>query len=85
MSEEMSSKLVKADKRLDISCRELMSGAGHDAMKFADICDTAMVFIPCENGLSHNKSEFAQMESVLDGAKVIFEYLQKEYINENID
>ena len=33
------------------------SGAGHDAMKFAEICPTGMVFIPCRNGISHNKEE----------------------------
>ena len=34
---------------------EIVSGAGHDACNIAKIAPTALVFIPCENGLSHNE------------------------------
>src|SRR5690606_21058228 len=37
--------------------REIVSGAGHDACNMARIVPTTMVFIPCENGISHNESE----------------------------
>lgn len=36
---------------------ELVSGAGHDAMMIARLAPTAMLFIRCEGGLSHNPAE----------------------------
>ena len=55
MSVELQQKLLHAAKELKIPHRSMISGAGHDAMSFAHICDTAMVFIPCAKGISHNK------------------------------
>jgi allantoate deiminase len=37
--------------------RRLASGAGHDAMVMAALCPTAMLFIRCERGISHNPAE----------------------------
>lgn len=80
MSQEMQEKLSKVAKSLKIPHRIMMSGAGHDAMSFAQICDTALLFIPCDKGVSHNKHEFATIESICDGAIVMFEYLKGESV-----
>ena len=37
--------------------RTLVSGAGHDAMVMAALCPTAMLFIRCAGGISHNPAE----------------------------
>jgi allantoate deiminase len=37
--------------------RRLVSGAGHDAMVMAALCPTAMLFIRCKHGISHNPAE----------------------------
>lgn len=37
--------------------RRLVSGAGHDAMVMAALCPTAMLFIRCAGGISHNPAE----------------------------
>ncbi|MBA3897792.1 MAG: allantoate amidohydrolase [Sphingomonadaceae bacterium] len=37
-------------------CR-LVSGAGHDAMVMAALCPTAMLFVRCKDGISHNPAE----------------------------
>jgi allantoate deiminase len=37
--------------------RRLASGAGHDAMVMASLCPTAMLFIRCAGGISHNPAE----------------------------
>ena len=37
--------------------RRLVSGAGHDAMNMAALCPTAMLFIRCKGGISHNPAE----------------------------
>ncbi len=35
----------------------LLSGAGHDAMCIADICDAGMLFVRCKEGISHHPAE----------------------------
>ncbi|MBA3054129.1 MAG: allantoate amidohydrolase [Sphingomonadales bacterium] len=37
--------------------RRLVSGAGHDAMVMAALCPTALLFIRCRGGVSHNPAE----------------------------
>jgi len=37
--------------------RRLVSGAGHDAMILASLAPTAMLFIRCRDGISHNPAE----------------------------
>jgi N-carbamoyl-L-amino-acid hydrolase len=51
--------------------QEIVSGAGHDAINMAHYFPTAMVFIPCANGLSHNEAEEALPEHVAQGADVL--------------
>ena len=80
MSDMVQSGLEQAAKRLGISNRRMLSGAGHDAMAFANICDTGMVFIPCLKGVSHNRSEFTSILSICDGARVLYEYLKGEAV-----
>jgi N-carbamoyl-L-amino-acid hydrolase len=50
---------------------QMISGAGHDAMYLAGIAPTGMIFIPCENGLSHNELENAQPEDLIAGGNVL--------------
>lgn len=49
----------------------IVSGAGHDAIHLARHVPTAMVFIPCVDGLSHNEAEDALPEDVTYGANVL--------------
>ena len=37
----------------------LASGAGHDAQVMAKLCPTAMLFVRCKGGISHNPAEYA--------------------------
>ena len=76
MSGEVQQGLEQAARRLGVSTRRMMSGAGHDAMAFPALCETGMVFIPCLKGISHNRAEFAGLASIRDGARVIYEYLK---------
>lgn len=75
MDEGIQQDLMAAANRLHISCRSMPSGAGHDAMAFAPLFPTGMVFIPCEKGISHNPFESATLQSILDGADVLWAYL----------
>jgi allantoate deiminase len=38
----------------------LVSGAGHDAMIMAALCPTAMLFLRCKGGVSHNPAEHVE-------------------------
>ncbi|WP_336958315.1 allantoate amidohydrolase [Sphingobium aquiterrae] len=42
----------------------LVSGAGHDAMVMAALCPTAMLFIRCAGGVSHNPAEAVDVADV---------------------
>lgn len=49
----------------------LPSGAGHDAMHWADVCPTGMLFLPCRDGVSHNPREWAELEDIAGAARVM--------------
>ncbi len=76
MDEGIQRGLMAAAERLSISCRNMPSGAGHDAMAFAPLFPTGMVFIPCKQGISHNPLESASLQSILDGTDVLWAYLK---------
>lgn len=61
----------------DYSYKKMPSGAGHDAMNMASFCKTGMIFIPSEDGLSHNPKEFTKMSEIEKGAKVLYELIVK--------
>ena len=54
---DLTALLEEAVDAVGQSPRRLPSGAGHDAMVIADLCPTAMLFIRCEGGISHNPRE----------------------------
>ncbi|ONG58742.1 Zn-dependent hydrolase [Pseudoroseomonas deserti] len=59
--------------RLGYSAREIVSGAGHDAVYVARSVPTAMIFTPCKDGLSHNEAESILPEEAAAGCQVLFE------------
>ncbi len=61
----------EAVEGLGYSHQPIVSGAGHDAIHLARFCPTAMVFIPCVGGLSHNEAEDALPSDVSQGADVL--------------
>ena len=52
---------------------ELVSGAGHDAVYMARVVPTAMIFVPCKDGLSHNPAESTEPVECAAGAQVLLE------------
>jgi N-carbamoyl-L-amino-acid hydrolase len=53
----------------------MLSGAAHDAMQIASVAPTAMIFIPCKDGLSHNEAESATAEDLGTGCQVLLDVL----------
>ncbi len=58
-------------KRLGESPLDIVSGAGHDAVYVARTAPTAMIFVPCKDGISHNEIEDAKPEHLTAGANVL--------------
>ncbi|WP_294725203.1 M20 family metallo-hydrolase [uncultured Fusobacterium sp.] len=77
LDENLKNELSEVATKLGIEHKIMNSGAGHDAMKFWDIAPTGMVFIPCKDGVSHNKAEEIEYEDIILGSKIIFEELKQ--------
>lgn len=77
LDENLKNELSDVASKLGIEHKIMNSGAGHDAMKFWDIAPTGMVFIPCRDGVSHNKAEEINYEDIILGSKIIFEELKQ--------
>ncbi|HVC01848.1 MAG TPA: Zn-dependent hydrolase [Steroidobacteraceae bacterium] len=56
---------------LGYSRQRIVSGAGHDSLYTARFAPTAMIFVPCRDGLSHNEAEDARLEDLEAGANVL--------------
>ncbi|ABF11345.1 Zn-dependent hydrolase [Cupriavidus metallidurans] len=57
--------------RIGHSEMDVISGAGHDAVYLARVAPTAMIFVPCKDGISHNEIEDAKPEHLEAGANVL--------------
>lgn len=63
----------RAAGRNGYPAREIVSGAGHDAVYLSRIAPTAMVFVPCADGLSHNEAEDAKPSDIAAGCQVLLQ------------
>ncbi len=63
----------QAAARLGLPAREIVSGAGHDAVYVARHVPTAMIFTPCKDGLSHNEAESIEPGEAAAGCQILFE------------
>jgi allantoate deiminase len=69
--------LEEALADLSLPARRLPSGAGHDAMVMADLCPTAMLFIRCEGGVSHNPAEAVTEADCALAAQAMLTFIDK--------
>jgi beta-ureidopropionase / N-carbamoyl-L-amino-acid hydrolase len=60
-----------AAERFGYSHRDIVSGAGHDACYLSKVAPTAMIFVPCVDGISHNEVEDATPEWIEAGGNVL--------------
>ncbi len=75
VSDRMTTLLKEISERLGYPYATLASGAGHDAQILAEVTDTAMIFIPCEDGLSHAPGENIHWEDLEKGANLLLHAL----------
>jgi N-carbamoyl-L-amino-acid hydrolase len=59
--------------RLALQAIDLPSAAGHDARNLNTVCPTAMIFVPCKDGISHNEAESVLATDLVAGTKVLAE------------
>lgn len=61
----------RAAETLECSHMDIVSGAGHDAIFMGRVTHAGMIFVPCENGISHNEIENADSGDLHDGCNVL--------------
>jgi len=60
-----------------IASLPILSAAGHDARYLAPLCPSAMIFIPCCDGVSHAEHEWAEQVHVAAGAAVLGDVIRQ--------
>lgn len=60
-----------------IAFRKMVSRAYHDSLFMSRIAPVAMIFIPCKGGISHRPEEYASIEDIVRGTKVLAATLAK--------
>ena len=71
MDGSLRTHLKNSAEALGLSHISIASGAGHDMAHMSRIAPAAMIFIPCEDGLSHCPEEFATPEAIARGSAVL--------------
>ncbi|MEL6413936.1 MAG: allantoate amidohydrolase [Pseudomonadota bacterium] len=72
---DLSKLLGTALERAGHKNRALVSGAGHDAMVMSALCPTAMLFIRCKDGISHNPAERVKIDDTQAALDVMLEFI----------
>jgi N-carbamoyl-L-amino-acid hydrolase len=71
--EALVASVEAASVRRGYGSMRMVTGAGHDAVNMADIVPTAMIFVPCKDGVSHNEEESAEPEHLEAGCNVLLD------------
>jgi allantoate deiminase len=77
MSPNLMNIVKRAIEHAGFPAFELSSGAGHDAMVIGRYIPTAMIFIRCREGISHNPAEWASLVDMAIGIQVLDETLKQ--------
>jgi ureidoglycolate amidohydrolase len=56
---------------LAIPSMQMVSRAYHDSLFMARVAPIAMLFIPCRNGVSHRPDEYASLDDIVLGSRVL--------------
>ncbi|WP_243369516.1 allantoate amidohydrolase [Microvirga solisilvae] len=71
MSKDLMAQLEEAVRSIGVKPMQLASGAGHDAVAMANLCPSAMLFVRCKGGISHNPAESITVEDADAAARVL--------------
>ena len=56
---------------LGVRHMDMQSQAGHDAYNMTHVCPTALIFCPCERGITHNEAENVAKEDAVPSVNVL--------------
>jgi N-carbamoyl-L-amino-acid hydrolase len=70
---DLVSGVRSAAERLGYSHMDIASRAGHDAYFMARVCPTAMIFVPCVDGITHHPAELITQVDAAAGANVLLQ------------
>ena len=68
---QLRERLAAAVRGLGLPVRELVSGAGHDAVVLSRVCPAAMLFVRCAGGISHDPRESVAEDDVAVALDVV--------------
>lgn len=74
-AKELIDTIREAADTLGYANMDMLSGAGHDAMNVARRVPSAMIFVPCKDGISHNEAESATPADLAAGAHTLLRTL----------
>ncbi|WP_449354985.1 Zn-dependent hydrolase [Virgibacillus natechei] len=77
LNQDIHSLLKESCNQLDISSLNMNSGAGHDAMVFADVTDVGLIFVPSKDGISHSPEEWTNAKDLANGVDVLYNTAKK--------
>lgn len=77
MDKRLIGTLEEAVRHLGIEPLHLPSGAGHDAVAMAHLCPSAMLFVRCKGGISHNPAESITVEDADVAVRVLIEAVKR--------
>ncbi|GJD93281.1 allantoate amidohydrolase [Methylobacterium iners] len=74
--EGIGARIAHAIEAEGLPVLRLPSGAGHDGMAVGRIAPIAMIFVRCRGGISHNPAEFASLDDIGAGARIMLRTLR---------
>jgi allantoate deiminase len=77
----LTDQLATAVAAVGVAPRRLQSGAGHDAMILAALCPTAMLFLRCKGGVSHNPAESVREDDCILAARAMLAFIDALDLN----
>lgn len=77
LSAEIFNTFKEESKKLDLNAKEMISGAGHDAMIMAAITDVGLIFVPSKDGRSHTPEEWTDYEDLQKGIELVYHTVLK--------
>ena len=77
MNQEVIGMFEESADKLGLSYQMMLSGAGHDAMVMAAICEVGLIFVPSKDGRSHCKEEWTDFDKLQNGIELIYDTIVK--------
>lgn len=71
MDERCRKAAHSAGRKAGVGTMDMHSGAAHDTMNVAEVTDTALLFAPSKDGISHSPLEWTDWEDCADATRVL--------------